>query len=111
MKSKKLQKIIDRFVAEVVEIAEIEAMDKIRERLGAALTSPAPAPAVKRRKSTKGQSTLRPCPIKGCKETAAPRFGMVCKAHKEKLTREEIVVARDVAKQPGGVWADLKKSA
>lgn len=104
MKSKKLQEIVDRFVAEVVQVAEEEAMDAIQERLGKALGSSIDLPKVKRRKSTKGKSILKPCPIKGCKETAAPRWMMVCKNHKEKLTREEIVIARDVASRPGGIW-------
>ena len=105
MASKKLQDIVDRFVAEIVQIAEEDAMDRIQERLGEVMSAPV---KVKRRKSTKGRSILRPCPIAGCKETAAPRYQMVCKEHAGKLKREEILIARDKADKPGGVWYQAK---
>lgn len=108
MASKKLQDIVDRFVADVVQIAEEEAVDRIQERLGDALSASVKIQRVKRRKSTKGRSILRPCPIKGCKETAAPRYQMVCKGHSETVKREEILLARDKADKPGGVWYQAK---
>jgi len=109
MASKKLQEIVDRFVAEIIEIAEDEALDNVQKRLGEALSLPVKLPKIKRRKSTKGRSILRPCPIKGCKETAAPRWQMVCQEHAGKLSREEILIARDIADKPGGVWFQSKK--
>lgn len=109
MASKKLQEIVDRFVAEIIEAAEDEALDNVQKRLGEALSAPLNLPKVKRRRSTKGRSVLRPCPIKGCKETAAPRYQMVCKGHSDKLSREEILIARDIADKPGGVWFQSKK--
>jgi hypothetical protein len=111
MASKKIQKIVDKFVADIVAVAEAEAMDVIQARLGKALSGPV-VPKVKRRKSSrKGKSNLKPCPIKGCKETAAPRWMMVCKEHKESCTREQIVLARDVAERPGGIWFEAKKKS
>jgi hypothetical protein len=108
MASKKIQKIVDKFVADIVSAAEDEAMEMIQARLGDALSGRV-ATGVKRRKSSKkGKSILRPCPIKGCKGTAAPRYQMVCKKHNEACTREEIVIARDIAERPGGIWYEAK---
>jgi hypothetical protein len=33
---------------------------------------------------------------------------MVCKGHSETLKREEILIARDKADKPGGVWYQAK---
>ena len=45
----------------------------------------------------------KPCPVPGCKEMAAPRHHMVCKAHGA-LPGAEIAAAKFTARQPGGVW-------
>lgn len=114
MPSKKIQDIVDRFVADIMAAAEEDALESIQERLGIALTETRTGRSgktFKRRKSTKGKSILRPCPIKGCKNTAAPRYQMVCKEHSESLSREEIVVARDKAEKPGGIWYKMKHQA
>lgn len=109
MASKRVQEILDRFTAELLEALEEEANGSLQERLRAVLGSAAKdLTPVKRRKTTKGYTVLRPCPIPDCKEIAAPRYQMVCKGHNETLTREEILVARDNANKPGGIWADLK---
>jgi len=109
MATKRVQEVIDRFVAELVEVCEKEAAENIQSRLRDALGSEIALPpmTVKRRKTTKGYSVLRPCPIPDCKDTAAPRHGMVCKKHST-LPREEILVARDNAVKEGGVWFNLK---
>jgi len=109
MASKRVQEIVDRFVAELTAAAEEDAaaslQDRLRGVLGGSVKDLAP---VKRRKTTKGYTVLRPCPIAGCKETAAPRFGMVCKGHGASLSREDILMARDNAVKPGGIWFNLK---
>ena len=120
MSSKRIQEVIDRFVEELTAACEQEAVESLQNRLrgvfgkDVAVQPALPAPAVKRRKSTRGYSVLRPCPIQGCKDpetgeprVAAPRHGMVCKVHKD-LPREEILLARDVAAKEGGIWFDLK---
>lgn len=99
MASEKIQDIVDRFVAEIVQAAEEEVLLRIREKLGVVMT-----PVVTRRKSSKGKSRLKPCPIDGCKNRAAPRYRMVCKDHSEQFTKEEILEARRVAAEPGGLW-------
>lgn len=109
MASNRVQEIVSRFVAELTAAAEADAAEALQDRLRGVLGSSAKDLApVKRRKTTKGYTVLRPCPIPGCKETAAPRWMMVCKGHCETLPREDILVARDNANKPGGIWADLK---
>lgn len=111
MPSKRIQDVIDRFAAELLEVCEKEAAENIQHRvqdaLGTVMTA-IPATTVKRRKTTKGYSVLRPCPIEGCKETASPRHQMVCKKHDAELSREEILLARDKASKEGGIWYNLK---
>ena len=121
MSSRKIQDIVNRFTAELVAASEEEAMHTIEGRLRGVFGSSVKelvhvkqASPVKRRKTTKGYTALRPCPVAGCTEVAAPRWGLVCKAHSEALSREEVLMARDNAKKPGGAWADLdfgRKSA
>jgi len=108
MASRRIQEIVDRFVAEIQVASEEEAAEALHDRLRDVLGSTAGlelAP-VKRRKTTKGYTVLRPCPIPGCGKVAAPRYQMVCKGHST-LPREEILVARDNATKEGGVWFDL----
>jgi len=108
MASKRVTEIINRFVAELTEAAEEDAAEALQERLRGVLGSSAKdLPPTKRRKTTKGYSMLRPCPVPECKEVAAPRYQMVCKGHSQTLTREEIVVHRDNAVKEGGVWFNL----
>ena len=109
MVSKKIQDIVDRFVVELTDAAREDAAVALQDRLRGVLGSSTKiAPAVKRRKTTKGYTVLRPCPVPGCENIAAPRHQMVCKGHNETLTREEILVHRDHASKPGGIWYDLK---
>lgn len=109
MASKRVLEIINRFVAELATVAEEEAADALQERLRSVLGGSAKdLPQIKRRKTTKGYTVLRPCPVPDCKEIAAPRYQMVCKGHSETLTREEIIVHRDNANKPGGIWFGLK---
>jgi hypothetical protein len=109
MASKRLLEIINRFVAELAAAAEEDAAEALQERLRGVLGASAKdLPLSKRRRTTKGYSMLRPCPVPECKEIAAPRYQMVCKGHSETLSRDEIVVHRDNAVKPGGVWFDLK---
>lgn len=108
MASKRIQEIVDRFVSELTAASEEEAAEALQSRLRDALgaVSGAETVVVKRRKTTKGYTVLRPCPIPGCKKVAAPRYQMVCKGHSD-LPREEILLARDNANKEGGVWFDL----
>jgi hypothetical protein len=115
MASKRLMEIINRFMTELTAAAEEDAAEAVQERLRGVLDGSvknlvsAKGPSrVKRRKTTKGYTMLRPCPVPDCKEIAAPRYQMVCKGHSQTLSREEIIIHRDNATKPGGVWSDLK---
>lgn len=110
MNSKGIKAIIDRFVSELTEAVEKEASDAVQDRLREVIgASPGDAvPSLVRRRTTKGYSVLRPCPVPGCSGTAAPRHQMVCKEHSKTMSREEIIVARDNAYKPDGVWRDIK---
>lgn len=111
--SKRIQEIVARFVAELQEASEKEASETLMERLrSVGSTSKDDAvPAKRRRGRAKGYKIQRPCPVPGCKEMAASRYGMVCKGHGATLTQDEKLAARANAQKPGGVWADLKKTA
>lgn len=119
MASKRIQEIVDRFstglqafVTELQIASQEEASEEAAQALlhrlrGAFGDQVHDVQPIKRRKTTKGMSVLRPCPVPDCKETAAPRYQMVCKGHNETLSREEILMARDNAVKPGGAWFDL----
>jgi hypothetical protein len=113
MASKRVQEIVNKFMTELVQAVEEEAAESIQDRLRGVIGATAKAlpikiAAPKRRRTTKGYVMLRPCPVPDCKEMAAPRYQMVCKGHSELLTREAIIIHRDNANKPGGVWHDLK---
>lgn len=112
MSSKRVQEVIDKFVDELVAAAEQDALDSVRDRirdsLGINIGLLVSSQASKRRKSTRRFSMARPCPIPGCDDIAYPRHGMVCKKHNAELSREDILVARDNANKPGGIWSNWK---
>jgi len=108
MASDRIQKIVNKFVADIVEAVEGEVWETVRGRLGESLVGSMKPPKSKRRKSTKKLSMIRPCPIDGCDKMAAPRYRMVCKDHSKKLSRRTILEARDKANRPGGIWYEMK---
>lgn len=62
------------------------------------------------RKVTRGKgkrSLARVCPVPGCGEPAAPRFGMVCKGHST-IPSDDKEIFRVKAKQSGGLWDKTK---
>lgn len=116
MPSKRVQEAIDRLVEVLQEEAAESIQGRLRDALGGNVVIPAVS-QVKRRKTTKGYTVLRPCPIPGCKDpetgeprVASPRHQMVCEVHSKELPREEILLARDNAVKEGGVWFNLKPS-
>lgn len=104
MASKKILEIVDQLLIAMKEEAAGDIQDRLRQLMGASSTDLTLTP---KRRSTKGQRLLKPCPVVGCQETAAPRFQMVCKHHGKTLSREEILIARDKASSEGGVWHNL----
>jgi hypothetical protein len=104
MASRKVLEIVDQLLIAIKEEAAAEIQSRLGQLMG---ISSVDLTLMPKRKSTKGQRLLKPCPVVGCQETAAPRFQMVCKHHGKTLTREEILVARDKASSEGGVWYNL----
>ena len=114
-----LQKIVDTFTSELAARIEAQATAQARaavlaafgagaapaKRRGrppkalAAVAAPAPAKQKKARK----KAPLQLCPVPGCKNPAAPVFGMVCAKHKD-LPKAKIKQFREArrAKKLGG---------
>jgi hypothetical protein len=100
---------IERFASELCEIIEGRVKEEVsREilRFAEGVSGRTEAPASRRHR----RFVIRPCPVDGCMEKAAPRHQNVCKFHSETLPREKILIARDRANRPGGVWYEMKKS-
>jgi hypothetical protein len=104
-----LSSIVQKFVVQIVDSAEASVRWRIQAALAGALPTPvkrgpgrplkaqiaAPAAAVRRvRKRAKVF-----CPVPGCKNVAAPVFGMVCSKHK------------DVAKAQIKKYRELRRAA
>ena len=105
-----LQTIIDRFTAQLTAVIEAQALDQARSTVVAALGG---VGAPKRRgrpsKAFKLAATVAPprkarkkgpkqlCPVPGCKNPAAPVFGMVCAKHKD-LPKAKIKKFREARK-------------
>jgi hypothetical protein len=94
-----IQSIVDDFASQLTALIEAQVLARARVAVAAALGGAGPAPArrgpgrppkqaaavaavvaVKRKPRKKGPPQL--CPVPGCKNKAAPIFGMVCADHK-----------------------------
>lgn len=103
--SAKIKEVVDRFVFEVIQIAQEEAVESLRDQISDEFRSAIADGTIPfKRKKSKRPSVLRPCPIDGCGQIAAPRWGMVCKEHRDSCTREQILEARANAVKVGGIW-------
>jgi hypothetical protein len=94
-----LQKIVDTFTSELVAMIEAQATAQARAAVltafgaGAApgkrrgrppkALAAAAAPAPAKQKKARKKAPLQICPVPGCKNPAAPVFGMVCAKHKD----------------------------
>src|SRR5689334_23293975 len=104
-----LQSLVTSFVLQLVSVVEVATTDRIQAALAQALGAPAkrgpgrppknvaaapvvPAPAKPRKKPPK-----QLCPVPGCKNPAAPVFGMVCAKHKD-LPKAKIRKFREARK-------------
>jgi hypothetical protein len=103
--SAKMKEIVNRFVSEVMEIAQEEAASSLREKITEEFRNAIADGSIPfKRKKTKRASILRQCPIAGCEAVAAPRWGMVCKEHRDSCSRDQILEARANATKEGGIW-------
>jgi hypothetical protein len=88
-----IRTIVDNFTSQVDAMIEAVSTDRARRAIAAAFPgngvrrrgrppkglAPLSGPAARRRR--KGPKQL--CPVPGCKNSAAPVFGMVCAKHKD----------------------------
>jgi hypothetical protein len=104
-----LQSLVQDFVSKIVAAVESETADRMRARMIAALNGEAsgrPGRPPKGRffgagSLSAGPSRRRPkqfCPVPGCKNVAAPVFGMVCSEHKN-VPRDKIKKYREARRK------------
>jgi hypothetical protein len=94
-----LQKIVDTFTSELAAMIEAQATAQARAAVLAAFSGgaapakrrgrppnalrAAAAPVPAKHKKARKKAPLQLCPVPGCKNPAAPVFGMVCAKHKD----------------------------
>ena len=110
-KKSDVQSLVEQFVERLSSLIEEDTMSRARDAVLSAFGGRAPAGLQLRsgafgaRKRRKGPIQL--CPVPGCKERAAPVFGMVCAKHKD-LPKSEIKKYRE---QRRAQKAKAKKAA
>jgi hypothetical protein len=80
--------LITDFASKLTDLMHSEALDRARARVEAALGVRRPGRPASPKLSSNGRKTRRKgpiqlCPVPGCKNRAAPVFGMVCSNHKD----------------------------
>jgi hypothetical protein len=101
--SNSLATLVDQFAASLSDLLERTSIERARQAVLSAFGGNAPAPAARRGRppgsgrvaaavAVNGAATTRKrrkkapiqlCPVPGCKNRAAPVFGMVCSKHKD----------------------------
>lgn len=115
----KTSEVAKNFAAQFESIIEQAAQDRVQEILASALKGGVPTTSKTRTSvsaattatsSTKKKRNYRrkPCPVKGCKNLAAPRHSMVCVDHAGLSQHEKDQYKAD-AVAPGGVWYQEKR--
>jgi len=108
MADKSVQQVVDAFVNDLRDALRMERDQQLAEFLQQSGVNLNFGDKPVARKKTSTRSISKPCPVDGCDKMAAPRHQMVCKEHSASLSREEILMARDKAEKPGGIWYKLK---
>jgi hypothetical protein len=72
-----IRSLVEDFTTRLGSLIEREVLDRARAALGGAMTNDTVVVRKLRRKLPR-----QLCPVPGCKNTAAPVFGMVCSEHK-----------------------------
>jgi hypothetical protein len=83
-----IRSLIDDFANHLTALVESEALDQARAAVESALGvrrpgRPAKAAPIAFGKKARKKSPTQFCPVPGCKNPAAPIFGMVCAKHKD----------------------------
>ncbi|HXU00624.1 MAG TPA: hypothetical protein VN903_06505 [Polyangia bacterium] len=73
-----IQTLVDDFAQRLQSLIENDVIDRARSAVGLALGANGASGRFKARKKLPAQL----CPVPGCKNKAAPVFGMVCAEHK-----------------------------
>lgn len=82
-----LETLISDFVEQISAVIEANALDRVRENVSSVFSNGSRASAkvsalgAAPRRRKKGP--IQMCPVPGCKNRAAPVFGMVCSEHKK----------------------------
>ncbi len=120
--------IVETFTNQITSAVEASVVDRIQAALAGAFGAPqkrGPGRPPRQRVASKTQAGEKKpkqlCPVPGCKNVAAPIFGMVCKEHKNvakskiakyrKARREEQVVQTGGAKPAAAKEAKKSKKA
>jgi hypothetical protein len=109
MADKSVQQVVDTFVNDLRDALKVERDQQLLEFFQKSGMDVGFGDKPVARKKTTSRSISKPCPVDGCDKMAAPRHQMVCKEHSTTLSREEILMARDKAEKPGGIWYELKQ--
>jgi hypothetical protein len=119
-----IRDIVKTFTQQIADAIETQILERARSAIGAALGSGS-APRGRRGRPAKalsaGRTAGRPrrkapkqlCPVPGCKNPAAPVFGMVCANHKDvpKTKIKQYREARRAKKQGGGGGRSASRGA
>jgi hypothetical protein len=121
-----LRTLVDDFVARLVAAVEAQAAARVREQVMAAIGVPVRRGPGRPPSSALGVAGLalprarkagpkQLCPVPGCKNPAAPVFGMVCAEHKDvpkaKIKEYREARRRAKAKQAGGAQSSRPAAA
>jgi hypothetical protein len=86
---KNITAIVENFTSQITAAVEASVVDRIQATLAGAFGAPQkrgpgrpPTRAVASAPASSGKKPKQLCPVPGCKNVAAPIFGMVCKDHK-----------------------------
>jgi hypothetical protein len=110
-----LSRLVQEFTIQIFRIVEQATADKIRAAVSAAIVQPSPGPGRPPKNGVVPLAVMSPlvqrkkgpkqlCPAPGCKNPAAPVFGMVCAKHRDvpkakiKKYREARKAAKEKAK-------------
>jgi hypothetical protein len=74
-----IRALVDEFAHRLQSLIEHEVLDRARSAVAGALGTNGASRGFKARKKPPAQF----CPVPGCKNKAAPVFGMVCSEHKD----------------------------
>lgn len=94
-----LKAVVDGFVAQLQSQLEQAVQEQVQRKLRTFAQGLGSKPM----KSRPHQIMKLPCPVEGCKNLGAPRWGMVCKEHVG-IPKDKKLVLRQHAKAEGGLW-------